>query len=237
MIFILGITDSNVLLERLLPYVYKLTFIFTTSVTGTGATSNVWRSLAKTARANRQSKLTDNETADILQQEILKFINQYFESNFRDFINKADAFSSTDKLKKVLRQLEIILRTNAGADKQNYSDWYGQRKINCDHLEPKELAKNHLENFNMIGNATLLKEPTNKGLRATPFQDKKKQEVLRTSQFYHTRSLVDDGSQEFSSIKEALSILKNVNEINDDTIFQRTAEIMELFKRYLTAEA
>ena len=81
-----------------------------------------------------------------------------------------------------------------------------------------------------------MEEPTNKGLKATPFQDKQKQEVLKTSQFYHTRSIVDDGSKEFSSIKAALSSLNNVNAINDDTILGRTNEIMEMFKKYLTAE-
>lgn len=151
LIFIPAISYSDVLLQRLLPYVYKLIFIFTTSVTGAGTTSKIWRNLAKGARDIKQSKLTDNETADILQEKILEYINQYFDSHFRDFISKTDAFSSTDKLKKVLRQVEVIIRSNAKADRDNYSDWYGQRKVNCDHLAPIDLAKNRLENYNMIG--------------------------------------------------------------------------------------
>lgn len=235
--FMLTISNSNYLQEELLEYVFRLTFIFTTSVTGSGSTSGTWRALARQTRDLEETELSDKDKVEKIKGWLLDEIREYFDSHFIDFISKQDIFSSNQQLRKTLRVLELIIRRNAKiAEKNNYGDWYGERSVDIDHIHPKNLNNQDSECTNMIGNAALLNTADNRGIKDKPFESAPKQNAYKRSAYFHARAIVSDDTDNDANgaHKEAVKMLRQHTIFNDGIIFERNEEIKKLFKNYLT---
>ena len=234
--FILAIAESDFLQNELLEYVFRLTFIFTTSVTGSGSTSGTWRTLAKQTRELEETDLSDSEKVEKIKSLLLDKIKEFHNSNFVDFISKQDIFSSSQQLRKTLRVLELVIRRNSKvAEKSNYSDWYGERSVDIDHIHPKNLIADDSEFTNMIGNAALLNTADNRGVKDKPFDSIPKQNAYKRSEYFHARAIVSDNTENDAngSHKEAVKSLKQHTVFDDQVISERNNEIKKLFEEYL----
>ena len=232
LMFMLAISDSSILQKELLEYVYKLIFIFTTSVSGSGSTSGVWKNLAKLTRELK--KLNDNQIANELKNQIYKSIEFYYKNNFLEYLNKENIFIDTSKLKKTLRNLEIFMRRITGCkDKENYADWYISRHIDVDHLNPKASAIDAGDKINTIGNSSLLNTSVNKGLKDTAFDNAKKLNAYKKSEFFHGRAIVSDEKDENGVHKKLVKLMNTQTKMNDIEIIERSSDIQKIFENYL----
>ena len=237
LIFILGMSNNDIYLKELLGYVFKLTFIFTSSVNGTGSTAGTWRSLAKNMRDLIESNINEQEVVTQMKYHLKEKIQIFYESHFYEHILKKDIFSNTNQLKKVLRVLEIIIRQNVhGSDNRQYADWYGLKKQEADHINPKDLAAKDAENNNMIGNAALLNKTVNGSLKKLPFDSEKKQSAYKRSKYFHARAIVIDSSEGFGWEKNAINQIKTTKYLDDNIIYDRSLEIEEIFRKYLLSD-
>ena len=233
LIFMLTIVEEAQLEEKLLDYVFRLTFMFTTSVTGSGSTQGTWKKLA---RIFREAKRKGESSADIctkLEDELLDQIRHFYQTNFVEYLRKDDIFSSRQQLKKVLRLLEIIIRRKQGyPNKIQYVDWYLDGSTDVDHIDPKNI-NSHPHTANNIGNATLLNFSANRSLKDTPFGNTKKQHAYETSEFFQTKAIVTDKSKAYGIEKKIVDLFSNFNAANDVEIKNRATEIEALFRDFL----
>jgi len=233
LMFMLSIADSEYLQSKLLEDVYKLIFIFTTSLTGSGTTSGVWKYLSKRCRELKDNNLKEPEILDTLKQEFKLTITKYFETNFVEYLRRQDIFSDNSKLKKTLRNLEVFMRRKSGIDnKYNYSDWYGGI-VDVDHISPKN-SDLPPEILNSIGNAALIDRTTNRGLKDSEFNSTKKQDAYKKQEYFHSRALVLNESNEQGKNKIAIELIKQRHEMTENDIKERSAEIESIFRNYLT---
>ena len=230
--FMLSVSHSNFLQTNLLEDVYRLIFIFTTSLTGSGTTSNVWRKLALKSRELIQTNLKETEILEKLKSEIKSYIEEYYNSHFKDYINKEDIFSDNAKLKKTLRNLEIFMRKLSGmTEKVNYSDWYYDT-VHIDHMSPKNLNISN-QSINKIGNSSLLNPTDNTGLQDLAFESDKKQSVYRRQDFFHARAVVSENNETFGKHKSVIDLMEKRKVFSENDIISRGQEIEKIFRDYL----
>jgi len=236
LIFILGFAENDYLLEELLGAVFNLTFIFTTAVTGTGSTSATWKSLAKKMRDLR-SQNNDIEVAIKMKAELQEKINLFYKKEFSEYLLKMDIFGNTQKLKKTLRMLEIILRQNANiSELSQYSKLYIKGGVDIDHIHPKNSADENAEYTNMIGNAALLKALINRSLQDKPFDSDVKQKAYNRSDYLSTNAIVMDADEAHGAEKNAVKQISTVTYMNDEKIFERSQELERIFYNYLVGD-
>ena len=232
LIFMLTIAETPELEPVLLEYVYRLTFMFTTSVSGSGSTQGTWRKLAKTYRELKERGATSDEILQALETALLEQIAHYYQLNFVEYLRKEDIFASTDKLKKTLRMLEIIIRRNAGHnEKIKYADWY-LGSVDVDHINPKN-TNQHSETVNTIGNATLLSVAANRSIKDIKFNNDKKKRAYSTSEFFQTKSLVTEESDAFGNEKNIVTSFSVFKKADPFEIKKRSGEIETIFKEFL----
>ena len=232
LMFMLSVSHSNFLQTNLLEDVYRLIFIFTTSLTGSGTTSNVWRKLALKSRELIQTNLKETEILEKLKSEIKSYIEEYYNSHFKDYINKEDIFSDNAKLKKTLRNLEIFMRKLSGmTEKVNYSDWYYDT-VHIDHMSPKNLNISN-QSINKIGNSSLLNPTDNTGLQDLAFESDKKQSVYRRQDFFHARAVVSENNETFGKHKSVIDLMEKRKVFSENDIISRGQEIEKIFRDYL----
>lgn len=233
LIFMLTIVEEPQLEKKLLDYVFRLTFMFTTSVTGSGSTQGTWKKLAKIFREEKRQGKSTEDICRELEDELLNQISHFYQTNFVEYLRKEDIFSSRQQLKKILRLLEIIIRREQGySQKIQYADWYMDGTADVDHIDPKNI-NSHPQTANNIGNATLLNFSANRSLKDTPFSNPKKQHAYGTSEFFQTKAIVTDEAKAFGAEKSIVGLFSNFKLANDVEIKNRANEIEGLFRKFL----
>ena len=133
-----------------------------------------------------RSQNNDIEVAIKMKAELQEKINLFYKKEFSEYLLKMDIFGNTQKLKKTLRMLEIILRQNANiSELSQYSKLYIKGGVDIDHIHPKNSADENAEYTNMIGNAALLKALINRSLQDKPFEESYTKEIQQKAAAFY----------------------------------------------------
>ena len=221
-------------LNDLFKKVFKLVFIFTTSVTGTGTTSGEWRKLASVAR-NLKGQ---NDAVQKLDEKLKDLIKVFFESEFKDFYSniRISRKSRNDKARNLLKLVEMIAREINGNEDEKYFENYFMKKYDIDHLQPISSDKKNEDSeedfLERIGNTALLSQADNRGLQKLAFESEKKKAALQQSEFISNKYLVNDESKFNGKDKKAKKYFNHYSTFGESQIHLRTEEFWKLFENY-----
>ena len=231
LMFLLSCSYDARLFKAMLPRAMRLVFIFTMSVTGTGSTSNVWKTLAKEVR-NHKKNHTSDEMIAILTSRIKDDTSHYWKTNFIPFIENCSLETDRRKIKVILLICEIAARLEAKLpDGKNYHNFYFKQGYDVDHLTPS--ASSEETYVQTIGNAALLGSTVNRSLKSIPFENQDKQTALSRSDIYTTRALVLESDQERGANRTVMDMFSTIEELNEDTAANRTSEIIQCLARFV----
>tara|TARA_B110001450_G_C17646854_1_gene491580 strand:- start:135 stop:1937 length:1803 start_codon:yes stop_codon:yes gene_type:complete len=231
LMFLLSCSYDQKLLKAMLPHAMKLVFIFTMSVTGTGSTSNAWKTLAKEVRSHRKSHNSD-EMITILSSKIKGTIKQYWKSNFIPFVENCSLETDRRKIKVVLLVTEMAARREAKlADGQNYHNYYFKQGYDLDHLTPSAISQE--DYVQSIGNAALLGSAVNRSLKAIAFENENKRKALARSDIATTRALILESSEEQGANKAIMLMFSTIEELNNETAINRRNELIDCLYRFI----
>lgn len=233
LMFLLSCSYDQKLLKAVLPLAMKLVFIFTMSVTGSGSTSNVWKTLAKEVRNNKRNHTSD-DIIRILSARIREDISYYWKNNFLPFIDNCSLETDRRKIKVILLICEIAARQEANlpGDK-NYHNFYFQKGYDVDHLTPSSNSDD--EYVEQIGNAALLGSSVNRSLKTIPFEEDDKKRALSRSDIFTTRALVSSPEEERGANKVVMKMFSVIDELNQVTADKRKSEIIECLSNFVDA--
>ena len=231
LMFLLRCSYDQKLFKAMLPQAMRLVFIFTMSVTGTGSTSNVWKTLAREVRNQKRNHSID-EIIAILNSHIKDDISNYWKNNFVPFIENCSLDSDRRKIKIILLICEIAARQEAKLpDDKNYHNFYFQKGYDVDHLTPS--SSSEADYVEQIGNAALLGSTVNRSLKSIPFEDEKKRTALSRSDIYTTRALVLEPEQERGANKTVMGMFSSIENLNEETATNRKSEIIRCLGKFV----
>jgi hypothetical protein len=235
LILLMSASYNAKLLEAILREVRGLVFIFSLSLTGSGTTGGVWRSLAKSIRSLKNSN-SESQLITAIKREAQKRLDQYWETEFIPFVDKCSMENVTGRsnIKTILRMCEAAARFNAKAHEGIYFNYYhGRTGFDVDHLQPESLIDEYSEDYHYIqkiGNAALLETEINRSLGNTPYETEKKREGLKTSSVLTTRALIDDASNGHGYNKQVFDMFSSLDQINEESTKNRQREILSVIK-------
>lgn len=234
LILLMSASYNDNLLKAILPEVRGLVFIFALSLTGTGTTGGVWKSLSKLIR-NLRDNNSEGQLITAVKGEAKKRLNDYWDSEFIPFVDKCSLETVTGKnnIRTILRMCEAAAKFNASAPDGTYFNYYhGQKGFDVDHLQPESLIDEVSESYiQKIGNAALLETEINRSLGDTPFEAHKKREGLKKSAVLTTRALVDEASDGHGYNKNLLRMFSSVSQIDEESTKTRQQEILDVIKK------
>ena len=236
LILLMSASYNAKLLEAILREVRGLVFIFSLSLTGSGTTGGVWRSLAKSIRSLKNSN-SESQLITAIKGEAKKRLDQYWETEFIPFVDKCSLETVTGRsnIKTILRMCEAAARFNAQAHEGIYFNYYhGRQGFDVDHLQPESLIDEYSERYHYvqkIGNAALLETEINRALGNTAFETEDKREGLKKSVVLTTRALIDDASDGHGYNRKVLDMFSSLDQINEESTENRQREILSVIKK------
>ena len=232
LMFLLTCSYDNKLLSKTLPMVMKLVFIFTISVTGTGSTSNIWKTLSKGVRERKETHTIDENISN-LSSEFQNYCSQYWKSNFVPFINNCSYLTEKRQIKVILLMTEIAARNMAKISGSHfYNNFYYKQGYDVDHLKPKNLS-NDEDFIHQIGNLAILGTIDNRALKDKPFEDNAKKSALSKSDIYTTRALVLNKEEELGAKKKIMDTFSTISIISSESVKKRESELIDTLGRFI----
>lgn len=231
LMLLLSCYDNKELFKAILPYTFRLVFIFSQSVTGSGSTSNVWKTLAREVRINKDKKSNEELIASVTV-EAQKNIDFYWKSYFVPELERCSLDLDRRKIKLILLITEIAARQLAGlTGEKYYNDFYMRPGFDVDHLLPENLGEN-VQFVQSIGNAALLGLHDNRALKDKPFESDEKQAAIRKSAIMTTRAINTSAEQENGAQKLIMGKFKKMAKVDEDSTNQRREDIKSLLAEY-----
>ena len=234
LILLMSASYNPKLLKAILPEVRGLVFIFSLSLTGSGTTGGVWRSLAKLIRSLKDSN-SESQLITAIKGEAKKRLNLYWDTEFIPFVDKCSMETVTGRgnIKTILRMCEAAARFNAQAPEGIYFNFYhGRKGFDVDHLQPESLLDEYSEHYiQKIGNAALLEAEINRSLGNTPYATQDKRKGLQKSSVLTTRALIDGDSDGYGYNRKVLEMFCSVDQINEESTKKRQHEMLSVIKK------
>lgn len=235
LLFILRCQKDPVLFKMSLILTFRLVFIFTMSLTGSGTTSGEWRSLSNFVRKQMlQKNLKGIDLAEIVKEYVQGRIKFYWDNNFVPSIPLLKIDDDKRKVKQFLILAEMSIRNLSNINRKlYYNNFYFQKGYDVDHVEPKTSKLLENETLQNIGNACLLDMSDNRAAKNSPFSSSIKQNALKNSDNFITKSIVKNSDDQIGpSNKKAMDYLSVVEALNRDTILKREKEIINLIGKF-----
>lgn len=229
LMLLLSCIENKELFKAILPQVFRLVFIFSQSVTGSGSTSNVWKTLAREVRLNKGKKIDEIITS--VKNEAQKHIDFYWKNFFVPEVERCNLKTDRRKIKTILLVTEIAAKhlSNVSGDKY-FNDFYNRAGFDVDHLMPETLGED--EFIQLIGNAAILGMHDNRALKDKPFESEEKQEALKKSDILSTRAIVTSQEKENGAKKSIMTKFTNITKIDEESVEKRKNEILNLLAEF-----
>ncbi len=240
LMFLLSCLNRDILDKDIVDRVFYLVFIFSMSVTGSGSTSKTWRSLGSAVNSTDKD-IEQKDFIKLITKRLDEEISNYWNSHFENLFEAVRIDRAKKKTKTILIVLEIALRRYAGfEDKKYYNEFLYRRNLDIDHLHPQnQPLKNEPDvekqekSIQSIGNAGFLTDSDNSALKDSLFSSQKKQDALKMSEMFGTRSVArDDGN---GKEETALSKISQAFEMNAAEIEIRKKEMLAILKEFCSS--
>ena len=241
LMFLLSCLNSKILDERIVDRVFYLVFIFSMSVTGSGSTSAVWKNLGNAVNSNTKVK-NKKDISELITKKLDDEISKFWNSHFEILFDTIRIDQSKKKVKTILAVLEMAIRRSAGIpDKIYYNYFPYTRGLDVDHLHPQsEPLQGELNEeekgkiIQSIGNAAFLDTSDNRALQGKSFDSQKKQEALKASEMFGTKSVVCDEAN--GRKDDAVSMISTASEMNATEIETRKKEMLAILKDFVESK-
>ena len=214
----------------------NMVLVFSVALTGSGSSSAIYKSLgAKLSSAHHGAKPSKAQLVEVIDDMNAEIRDRWADYAYELSSLRYDRRSDRKILRDVFELIEVELNHefNVGSNK-NLNDLLFARKVNLDHLQPqssKTFSEGHLH---QLGNLCLLTEPSNKGLRDSPFEDPEKQQQLAQSEFWATKALAKGNY--YGAEKRAWASFSSRDSLPEEGIEERTQEVIAFLRQQLTSE-
>lgn len=246
LMLLMSASYSEKVFKRILPVIMQLVFVFTTSVSGTGSTSGVWKKLSKGINDNRRNDLPEEDCAAQAVTEAREELRSFWKTHFKPRVEELRKTkikknnTHTKKMKAILLMVEIAARRLMKLDEpKNYNAFYSQNWFDLDHLSPDEIVDPEADEWiAKIGNIALLEKPNNRGQKNKPLSDETKLANLSTSKFYTSRALVNnsDSLGQQGSLAKIMDMLSTMTSRDEELCDRRKREMFKVLERYFEIE-
>ena len=119
----------------------NMVFVFSFALTGSGSSSGIYKSLAKTLAPNKKGENPSEQKLSLAIQEIKGYIDRHW-ANFESAVRNLtyDTKSHHKLIRRILEFIEVELRRETGLGTlDNLGDQLGSRDVHIDHLQPTEV--------------------------------------------------------------------------------------------------
>ena len=204
----------------------NMIMVFSFALTGSGTTSGIYKNLGGILRKKGKNRPTPADLSKAIAA-IKKHTKKYwptFEQKVRDL--RYNPSGRNESLRRIFQFIEIELNQQYGIGVvRNLYDQYGSG-LTLDHLQPTKISKFDPDIQHRLGNLCLLEKKANSGLLTTPYDDSKKQSVLRDSDYLATKSLVCGPDTAVGSYKKAYGTFKQRKTLSEPDVDTRTDELL-----------